>query len=45
LVPKSVTLNGRVVTLEVIYGLSIGTKIGDFEWRNGHYLALFCWIR
>jgi len=25
----------------VVYGLSIGTKIGDVEWRNGHYFALF----
>jgi len=24
--------------------LTIGTKIGDLEWRNGRYIALFHWI-
>jgi len=24
-----------------VYELSIGTKIGDLEQRNGHYIALF----
>jgi len=23
----------------------IGTKIGDLEWRNGPYFALFCQIQ
>jgi len=26
---------------EVAYELSIGTKIGDLEWRNGRYRASF----
>ena len=30
---------------EVAYELSIGTKIGDLEWHNGHDLALFHQIR
>jgi len=30
---------------EVVYGLSINTKIGDLERRNGSYFALFCRIR
>jgi len=27
-----------------VYELSIGTNIGDLEWRNGRYIALFHWI-
>ena len=28
-----------------MYELSIGIKIGDLEWRNGRYSALFQRIR
>ena len=31
--------------MEVVYELSIGTKIGELEWRNGPYFLLFHQIR
>jgi len=36
-----VSLLHRATINEVVHDISIGTKIGDLEWRNGPYFALF----